>query len=129
MIDLNFVPLKELAVLSLHLQSKEFTLYIYIYIWSFNAFYLGGSSGKMIPTICDFFTNLLNKSSKFFTVVQDVGLINIMSLLLSDVTEKIQQTDEHDAFLTQVLDHFDTVIQCAIAMTSVPENVASFRKK
>ncbi|KAL9550165.1 hypothetical protein PS6_005689 [Mucor atramentarius] len=108
MVDLNFVPLKELAVLSLHLQSS--------------------SSGKMIALICKYLTELVKTSPKFYIVVQEAGLINIMSLMLSDVTEKVQAQAENDEFLQNVLESFDQIIDCIIAMTSTPTNVVMFRK-
>ncbi|CEP07883.1 hypothetical protein [Parasitella parasitica] len=108
MVDLNFVPLKELAVLSLHLQSS--------------------SSGKMIALICKYLTELLKSSPKFFVVVQEAGLINIVSLMLSDVTEKVQAQAKDDEFLQNVFENFDEIIDCVIAMTSTSANVAAFRR-
>ncbi|GAN06509.1 beige/BEACH domain-containing protein [Mucor ambiguus] len=108
MVDLNFVPLKELAVLSLHLQSS--------------------SSGKMIALICTYLTKLVKTSPKFYTVVQEAGLINIMSLMLSDVTEKVKAHTQNGEFLQHALQHFDQIIDCIIAMTSTPSNVVAFRK-
>lgn len=125
MVDLNFVPLKELAVLSLHLQSKN---NIHIYKVQSNNIVIGSSSGKMIPLICKYLAELLRSSSKFFVVVQEAGLINIMSLMLSDVTEKVQLQTKDDEFLNNVLANFDQIIDCIIAMTSTPTNVVNFRK-
>lgn len=90
----------------------------------------------MVSLICQYLTELLNKSSKFFVVVQEAGLLNIMSLMLSDITEKLQlvhnnsteEEKEEDEFLTNVLAHFDQVIDCIIAMTCTPTNVTIFRK-
>jgi hypothetical protein len=137
MVDLNFVPLKELAVLSLHLQSKwlrkkktlEGVWEIFIYIL---CGFIGSSSGKMVSLICNYLTELLKNSPKFFVVVQEAGLLNIMSLMLSDVTEKLQVTnnlaEENDEFLQNVLANFDQVIDCIVAMTSTATNVTIFRK-
>ncbi|KAI9471032.1 MAG: hypothetical protein EXX96DRAFT_375724 [Benjaminiella poitrasii] len=108
MVDLNFVPLKELAVLSLHLQSS--------------------SSGKLIGLICGYLEQLLKKSAKFFVVVQESGLINIMSLMLSDVTEKIQYKSEDDQFLNHALSNFDQIINCIITMLSIPMNAVIYKK-
>ncbi len=94
--------------------------------------FVGSSSGKMISLICSYLTQLLQISPKFFVVVQEAGLINIMSLMLSDVTEKLQINSvtnaENDEFLTNVLENFDQVINCVIAMTLTPTNVTIFRK-
>lgn len=77
-------------------------------------------------------TELLKASSKFFIVVQEAGLLNIMSLMLSDITEKLQENtveqNQRDEFLENALNHFDQVIDCLIAMTSTPANVTIFRK-
>lgn len=77
-------------------------------------------------------TELLKASSKFFIVVQEAGLLNIMSLMLSDITEKLQENtveqNQSDEFLENALNHFDQVIDCLIAMTSTPANVTIFRK-
>jgi hypothetical protein len=93
---------------------------------------LGSSSGKLVPLICNYLSGLLKRSPKFFIVVQEAGLINVMSLMLSDVTEKLRELGEanidQESFLKQVLDNFDVVIQCLITMTSIPENVTIFRK-
>lgn len=89
---------------------------------------LGSSSGKMIALICKYLTRLLRSSSKFFVVVEEAGLINIMSLMLSDVTEKIQSQTRDDEFLQNVLENFDQIIDCIIAMTMTPANVIVFRK-
>lgn len=53
-----------------------------------------------------------------------------MSLMLSDITEKLEVNDttQDDEFLDTVLVHFDQVIACIIAMTSTPTNVITFRK-
>lgn len=86
----------------------------------------------MIPLICTNLTELLKASSKFFVVVQEAGLLNIMSLMLSDITEKLQENTvlqkQNDEFLDNALNHFDRVIDCLIAMTSTPANVTIFRK-
>jgi hypothetical protein len=82
----------------------------------------------MVSLICSYLTQLLKSSSKFFVVVQEAGLINIMSLMLSDVTEKVQLQVKDDEFLDHVLANFDQVIDCIIAMTSTPANVVNFRK-
>lgn len=75
---------------------------------------------------------LLQISPKFFVVAQEAGLINIMSLMLSDVADQLQSnsvTDsENGEFLTNALESFDQVIQCIIAMTCTPTNVTVFRK-
>jgi hypothetical protein len=81
-----------------------------------------------VPLICQYLTGLLSKSSKYQIVVQEAGLLNIISLMLSDVTEKLQANLEHDDFLDQVLDNFDTIIDCIIAMTSASTNAVVFRK-
>lgn len=84
----------------------------------------------MVSLICSSLAELINSSAKFFVVVQEAGLLNIMSLMLSDVTEKLvtNNTAEDDEFLRHVLEHFDQVIACLIAMTSTPDNVTIFRK-
>lgn len=86
----------------------------------------------MISLICNYLTELLKISPKFFVVVQEAGLLNIMSLMLSDVTEKLQENAiekrQNDEFLDNVLENFDQVIDCLIAMTSTPTNVTIFRK-
>lgn len=133
MVDLNFVPLKELAVLSLHLQSKYYKKHRNIYLLNKQKnSIIGSSSGKMIPLICSNLTELLKMSSKFFVVVQEAGLLNIMSLMLSDITEKLQENTvlqkQNDEFLDNALKYFDQVIDCIIAMTSTPANVTIFRK-
>lgn len=88
----------------------------------------GSSSGRMIALICKYLTELVKTSPKFYAVVQEAGLINIMSLMLSDVTEKVQAHATHDEFLQHALKHFDQIIDCIIAMTSTPSNVVAFRK-
>lgn len=83
----------------------------------------------MIALICKYLTELVKTSPKFYTVVQEAGLINIMSLMLSDVTEKVQAHTQHDdEFLQHALQHFNQIIDCIIAMTSTPSNVVAFRK-
>ena len=82
----------------------------------------------MIALICKYLTELLNTSPKFFVVVQEAGLINIMSLMLSDVTEKVKLQTKDDEFLQNALGNFDQIINCIIAMTSTPDNVVIFRK-
>ncbi|KAG1058424.1 hypothetical protein G6F42_028680 [Rhizopus arrhizus] len=82
----------------------------------------------MIALICKYLTELVKTSPKFYIVVQEAGLINIMSLMLSDVTEKVQAQAENDEFLQNVLESFDQIIDCIIAMTSTPTNVVMFRK-
>ena len=93
---------------------------------------LGSSSGKMVALICPYVTQLLATSSKFFVVVQEAGLLNIMSLMLSDINEKLETNRiteaENDEFLTNALDSFDQIIDCMIAMTCTPTNVVIFRK-
>ncbi|KAG0176918.1 hypothetical protein DFQ29_005470 [Apophysomyces sp. BC1021] len=117
--DLNFVPLRELAVLSLHLQS--------------------GASGKTIALICSRFASLVRKSPKFLTVVREAGLINVVSLMLSDVTESLNQRalksstsdDEQETcpvFIQKALENFDIITECMIEMTKDPVNASIFRK-
>lgn len=82
----------------------------------------------MIALICKYLTELLKTSPKFFVVVQEAGLINIMSLMLSDVTEKVKLQTKDDEFLQNVLENFDQIINCIIAMTSTPANIVIFRR-
>ncbi|KAF7722919.1 hypothetical protein EC973_002599 [Apophysomyces ossiformis] len=116
--ELNFVPLRELAVVSLHLQSD--------------------ASGAAIDLMCSRFTSLVRKSPKFLTVVREAGLINVVSLMLSDVTESLNQNaanadtntsnKETTMFIRKALDSFDIVAECMVEMTKDPLNASVFRK-
>ncbi|KAI7848518.1 hypothetical protein BDC45DRAFT_305100 [Circinella umbellata] len=72
--DLNFVPLKELAVLSLHFQSS--------------------SSGNLVGLICRRLGGLLREFPKFRTVVREAGILNVISLMLTDMTESLNREQE-----------------------------------
>ena len=65
MIDLNYVPFKELAVLCLHFQ--------------------GLASSQVTLLVCSKVCYLLDKSAKFADVFREVGLFNMLSELLNGV--------------------------------------------
>ncbi|KAI8385017.1 uncharacterized protein BYT42DRAFT_283491 [Radiomyces spectabilis] len=114
--DLNFVPLKELAVTSLHLQTT--------------------ASGKVIALLCRRIQQLLQMSPKFLIVVRDTGLINVISLMLSNISDKLQKTAASETedgqiqepFVAQAIENFDTIVDCLVEMTKDPANAAVFRK-
>lgn len=131
--DLNFVPLKELAVLSLYFQSmymKDHMLYtlqlIHYYASS------GSSSGKLIGLICRRFASLLQEFEKFQTVVREAGFLNVLSIMLSDMTDILTTNRDNDtpqqAFTQQVLHHFDAIADCIVEMIKNPANMALFQK-
>lgn len=84
---------------------------------------LGSSSGALVPVLCDYLCTLLSKSTKYLNVVQEAGLVNMVGLMLTFVTES-----PTSGFTKQVIAHFNSVMDCIIAMTSIPSNMAIFHK-
>ncbi|ORX58974.1 hypothetical protein DM01DRAFT_1301754 [Hesseltinella vesiculosa] len=117
MTNLNFVPLKELAVLCLHLQNT--------------------ANGKLVPLICQRIAQLVRQSTKLQPVFQQSGMINMMGLLVSKITDALnQERDALDsqegvdrpAFVQNCLENFDIIIDCLIALIEDPSNAVAFRK-
>lgn len=130
--DLNFVPLKELAVISLYFQSScsaQRDLHTLVLTLTF----LGSSSGMLLGLICRRFTDFLRKQPKFLTVVRESGFINVMSLMLSDLTENLQRDkdsirEKHKQFMEQALRNFDVIADSMVEMLKDPANVAIFQR-
>lgn len=138
MLDLNFVPLKELAVLSLHLQSKNIpSLLLYFCLVTHSSSAVGtNSNGKLVGLICKCLTGQLQKSPKLVVVARESGLINMMSLMLSNVNEYLNEeasansesTNDGSSFIQNILADFDTVVKCVVEMVKDQTNMAIFRK-
>ncbi|KAI9493852.1 hypothetical protein BDB00DRAFT_938645 [Zychaea mexicana] len=120
--DLNFVPLKELAVLSLHFQSS--------------------STGNLVGLICQRFAGLLRDFQKFRVVVREAGILNVLSLMLTDLTDGLnddaeegeeqhgQQTKqrENKGFVQRVSQDFDDIAGCLVEIFKDPSNFVFFQK-
>ncbi|KAI8149642.1 hypothetical protein BJV82DRAFT_128819 [Fennellomyces sp. T-0311] len=108
--DLNFVPLKELAVLSLHFQKS--------------------ASGKLVGLICRRFASLLQECQKFRVVVREAGFLNVLSLMLTDVTDSLNEGDEekNKGFVQHVCQDFDDVSNCLVEILKDPSNFMLFQK-
>ncbi|CAG8477297.1 10337_t:CDS:10, partial [Diversispora eburnea] len=71
MVDLNYVPFRELVVLLLHFQ--------------------GQSLKHTTAIVCETVTSLLQSSSKFKEVFREIGLLNMLCSLLQDLTTTLQE--------------------------------------
>jgi predicted transcriptional regulator YheO len=140
-LDLNFVPLKELAVLSLHLQSKNTSYHIFSTFTSTQVTHSSSivgtnSNGKLVGLICKCLTGQLQRSPKLVVVARESGLINMMSLMLSNVNEYLNEeasansgsTNDGSSFIQNILADFDTVVKCVVEMIKDQTNMAIFRK-
>ncbi|KAI9289228.1 hypothetical protein BC943DRAFT_300701 [Umbelopsis sp. AD052] len=118
--DLNYVPFKELAVISLHLQSNS-------------------SSGRAIPLICGVFKTLLAKSDKFQSVFREVGLVNVFAATLSEIITVLHQRrlssgeivireDNGDGFIDNAIASFDAISDTLVHMLHDTENAKLFLK-
>ncbi|KAJ2958896.1 hypothetical protein NQZ79_g5615 [Umbelopsis isabellina] len=125
MLDLNYVPFKELAVISLHLQSNKSKS------WS------NSSSGRAIPLICNVFNTILMKSDKFESVFREVGIVNVFAATLSEVISVLRrrrdsdpgtQVDKEpdDLFIDNAIISFDAICGCLTHMLRDSENVSLF---
>lgn len=90
--------------------------------------YKGSSSGILVPVLCEYLTKLLLISPKYLNVIKEAGLLNIMSLMLTDTTEKLKSKSSRDEFTVHVLSDFGSVINCIVAMTSISTNVEVFQQ-
>ncbi|RUS32592.1 hypothetical protein BC938DRAFT_475000 [Jimgerdemannia flammicorona] len=128
MTTLNYVPFRELAVLSLHFQ--------------------GTSSGHTTALVCETITVLLRRSPKFKDVFREVGLLNVFSTLLCELAETLQDgvgnvqfvrrisvsnldraKMEKKRFAQEVLKNYDIIIECLVElMTGSRMNANMFRK-
>lgn len=86
----------------------------------------------MIGLICRRFASLLQEFEKFQTVVREAGFLNVLSIMLSDMTDILTTNRDNDtpqqAFTQQVLHHFDAIADCIVEMIKNPANMALFQK-
>jgi len=108
----------------------------------------GTSSGHTTALICETITALLRRSSKFKDVFREVGLLNVFSTLLSELSETLQdgignvqfvrrisisKTDrakmEKKRFAQELIKNYDVIINCLVEMMSGNKtNATMFRK-
>ncbi|CAG8654453.1 3791_t:CDS:10, partial [Acaulospora morrowiae] len=82
MVDLNYVPFRELVVLSLHFQ---------------------GQSLKHTTAIaCETVTSLLQSSPKFKEVFREIGLLNMLCSLLQDLATTLQDKFGNTPFVKRI---------------------------
>ena len=92
---------------------------------------LGSSSGKLIGLICRRFASLLQEFEKFQTVVREAGFLNVLSIMLSDMTDTLTNRNNDESqqpFTQQVLENFDAIADCIVEMIKNPANMALFQK-
>lgn len=94
---------------------------------------LGSSSGKLIGLICRRFASLLQEFEKFQTVVREAGFLNVLSIMLSDMTDTLTTKRNNDdepqrPFTQQALQNFDAIADCIVEMIKNPANMALFQK-
>ncbi|CAM0141774.1 unnamed protein product [Umbelopsis sp. WA50703] len=121
MLDLYYVPFKELAVISLHLQSNS-------------------SSGHAIPLICNVFNIILKKSTKFESVFREVGIVNVFAATLSEVIRVLRRRrdsdhsthvgkEPDDLFIDNAIVSFDAICGCLTHMLRDNENASLFLRR
>jgi len=115
--DLNYVPFRDLVILSIHFQ--------------------GTSSPRTTALVCDTVASLLQTSSGFKDVLREVGLIDMFCNMLEELSIVLRETfgspqfnnrisivDFDQAFKPakprkygiEVVNHFDSIMACLVEL-------------